>query len=529
MNSRDQLDNAARRSLVSIGLAAVAITVNHLYSLGLAALALGSLLLVVPTLLLLWVRRTRSVLALTAYAVMSMWIVVGFGLSKGLWLGVLRLFLGTALASLSTSFPKPVIGTYVFEASGILMFVTALFVAYYSLEFLRAARASRAVSRVGGEESAMARRREWPAPVVSALAAATVIAVYVSVDRDRFVPPPNGVVTIGVIAPVTGPYAILGNSFVKAVQMARDDLRGTKYRYELRVEDSGPDPAKAKAHVRTIVEDEKVDAVIGAVSLIGQVTKPFATKARIPHLCVCTVTPIGDGAYNFTNVPSPEAEAVQWVAEARRRGIRTVGIIQQDYPSINNHVKAMKAKAVQDGLRIVYDSRFADTVTDFSGLVAAAKGARADVYYVEALAPQLDLLAQHLVDANVRNIASVVAPSLSEKPWLFEDAWYTDSDLSDMAFKRRFEAKYPGTPFATHMMPYAYDSFNMIVRAYERGLNPAVYVRNIRSYAGTAGTVTKQPGSGNFESAPTVWTISNGKPTLLRDSTVSVGLARTDR
>jgi len=354
------------------------------------------------------------------------------------------------------------------------------------------------------------------------LAAATLIAAYAATERDKFTPPSNGVVTIGVIAPVTGPYAILGTSFVRAVEMAQADLRGTKYRYQLKIEDSGPDPMKAREHVRKVVEDEKVNAVVGAVSLIGEVTKPFATKARIPHTCVCTVTSIGDGAYNFTNIPTPEAEAIGWVNEAKRRGISSVAIIQQDYPSINNHVKALEQEAKRRDLRVTYENRFADTIGDFRSMIDAARATRPDVYYVEALEPQLDILGQQLVDAKVRNISSVVAPSLSVKPWLFEGAWYTDSNLSDMAFKRRFEAKYPGVQFATHMMPYAYDSFNMIVRAYERGENPAVYIRDIRSYVGVAGTVTKARGSGNFASAPTVWTIKNGKPQLWRETALAL-------
>jgi hypothetical protein len=136
------------------------------------------------------------------------------------------------------------------------------------------------------------------------------------------------------------------------------------------------------------------------------------------------------------------------------------------------------------------------------------------VYYVEALNPGLDLLAQQLTDAEIHNVASVVAPSLSDKTELFEGMWYTDSNLREMAFKQRFEEKYPGTRFATHMMPYAYDDLNMIVQAFERGQNPAVYLRNIRIYDGTAGTLTKQLGSGNFTSTPAVWVIANGKPTL---------------
>ena len=64
------------------------------------------------------------------------------------------------------------------------------------------------------------------------------------------------------------------------------------------------------------------------------------------------------------------------------------------------------------------------------------------------------------------------------------------------------------------MMPYAYDDFNMLVQAFEGGQNPAVYLRNIATYDGTAGTLTKKRGSGTFESTPAVWVIRNGKPAL---------------
>jgi len=245
------------------------------------------------------------------------------------------------------------------------------------------------------------------------------------------------------------------------------------------------------------------------------VTKPLATAARIPHTCVCSVISVGDGAYTFTNIPSPEAEAIRWVEEAERRGIRKIALLTQDYPSIHGHVQAVKAEVARGGLAITYDREFADSVRDFRSMIALARASNPDVYYVEALSPQLELLGQQLVEARIRNIASVVAPSVSQAPELFEGAWYTDSDLRDIGFRQRFEQQYPGTRFATHMMPYAYDDFNMIVQAFERGENPAVYIRNIATYAGTAGTLTKAPGSGTFQSKPAVWVIQNGKPTLL--------------
>ena len=99
---------------------------------------------------------------------------------------------------------------------------------------------------------------------------------------------------------------------------------------------------------------------------------------------------------------------------------------------------------------------------------------------VEALQSGLDLPVHQLGDAQIHNVSAVVAPSLSDKPTLFDGAWYTDSNLKEVGFRWRFEEKYPDTRFATHMMPYAYDSVNLIVNAFETGQNPAVDLRKRR-------------------------------------------------
>src|SRR5438093_6423330 len=388
MSSKNGGPQYVRASLISVVLTAIAITVNHTYTLGTGALVLGGALVAVPAILLLWFRKTESKAALIGYLLINAWIVVGFGLLKGLWDTTFRLFLGTLLSSLSTAFPKPVIGTFAFEISGILTFIGSWFVLYDAVRLLLA-------SEVWGARlSTFSSRGQAWVTTAAALGLAVAVSGYVWADRDVWTAPPNGIVKIGVIVPTDGPYAILGNSFVKAVEMAKDDLRNTKYRYELVIRDSGPDPIKAEAVIRKVITEDKVDAIVGGISLIGQVTKPYATRARIPHTCVCTVASIGDGAYNFTNIPSPAAEAVGWVAEAKRRGVATVAILQQDYPSINNHVKAMKAEAGRQGIRITYERRFADTTTNFRAIMDTARTTRPDVYYVEALEPELDILGQ---------------------------------------------------------------------------------------------------------------------------------------
>jgi ABC-type branched-subunit amino acid transport system substrate-binding protein len=336
------------------------------------------------------------------------------------------------------------------------------------------------------------------------------------VDSRRMTNAPSrqdaSVIKIGAIAATSGPAGRLGNSFVKALRLAQEELPHTVRQYQLVVEEI-PSPDRAEPAIEKLIGIEKVDALIVGLSISGQIVKPYATAAKIPLFCICSVSSVGDELYTFTTMPLAEDEASRWVAEARRRGIRTIARLTQEYPSIENHVRALKAEAAPAGIAFVYEERFEASRTDFRSSIAAAQRSSPDVYFVEAFNPALDLLGQQLGDAGLHNLASVVAFSLSDKPELFEDGWYTDSYVSP-DFNARLERKYPTSQLATHMMPYAYDSFNMLVQGFESGEDILSYVRRMTEYQGTAGRITKQAGTGNFRSAPALWVIQHGKPTL---------------
>jgi len=324
--------------------------------------------------------------------------------------------------------------------------------------------------------------------------------------------PRQAVIKIGVVVATRGSTALLGNSFVKAVQLATEELKDTAYQYELTLEEIAS-PDDAEPAIEKLINADKVNAVIVGLSMSGEIVKPYATAAKIPLFCICSVGSVGDDLYTFTTMPLAEDEATLWVAEASRRGIKSIARLTQDYPSIDNHVKALRAEAAKAGMAFVYEDRFEATTTDFRATIAAAQATAPDVYFVEAFTPALDLLGQQLKDAGVRNMASIVAFSASQRPELFEGGWYTDSYVSP-EFKARLDQRYPETRLATHMMPYAYDSFNMLVQGFESGGEILTYIRRMTEYSGTAGTITKKAGSGNFRSAPAVWVIKNGKPAL---------------
>ena len=154
----------------------------------------------------------------------------------------------------------------------------------------------------------------------------------------------NAPIKIGAVVATAGPAALLGNSFVKAIQLAKEDARNTKHQYELVIEEIASSD-KAELAIKKLIETDKVNALIVGFSMSGKIVKPYAAAANIPLFCICSVASVGDDLYTFTTMPVAEDEAAQWVAEAKRRGIKTVARLTQDYPSINNHVRAVKEEA----------------------------------------------------------------------------------------------------------------------------------------------------------------------------------------
>src|SRR5206468_4652818 len=230
-----------------------------------------------------------------------------------------------------------------------------------------------------------------------------------------------------------------------------------------------------------LLKIEQVNALIVGTSMSAQIVKPFATAAKIPLFCIASVRDVGDEVYTFTTMPLAEDEATRWVAEAKRRGIKRVARLTQSYPSIENHVRALKAEGAPAGIEFIYEYVFDAWTSDFKPAISAAKAASPDVFFVEAFNPALDILRKQLKDAGVGSLASIVALSMSEKPELFEGGRYTDSLVSS-AFQARLDERYPGARLATHMMPYAYDSFKMLVEGFESGEDVLTYVRRMTEY-----------------------------------------------
>src|SRR5206468_10583069 len=68
---------------------------------------------------------------------------------------------------------------------------------------------------------------------------------------------------IAVIAPVNGPNAVLAQSFVRAAEMAKEDLGAEAARIQLVIVDSTGTPEQARSIIDQAFAARRIDAVLG--------------------------------------------------------------------------------------------------------------------------------------------------------------------------------------------------------------------------------------------------------------------------
>ena len=151
MNSNSVVSAPTRRagmlSILSVSMTAALAAFTHAYDFGGAALAVGGIAIVLLTTSGLGYQRSGNRAWMLFYALLNLWIIVGFGIVGGFWNHAVKVVLcavygGTLPSSLEAWFISLEPGTVVYEAAGILTFVGSMAAAVFGYRFVRSRLAS---------------------------------------------------------------------------------------------------------------------------------------------------------------------------------------------------------------------------------------------------------------------------------------------------------------------------------------------------------------------------------------------------
>src|SRR3989344_4197936 len=251
-----------------------------------------------------------------------------------------------------------------------------------------------------------------------------------------------GVVKIGVVSPLTGGKAQVGEGLREAIKLAQKDFGNTKKQYEFVFEDSGGDPKKSASAVQKLVSIDKVNALISIASQDGNITAEAAESARIPHIAIANDSKITEGDYNFVHWTPVDTQAALFVDELQRRGVMKVEIFGENNDSSIAAIDSFKKNSEGTGIEVVWAENFNKGETDFRTMIIKMKGANPELIMLQAFSPSIEILAGQLKELKVNiPVSSITNIGVAKDLKVFEGVWYVSGGQPSEEFNSKFKAQ----------------------------------------------------------------------------------------
>jgi branched-chain amino acid transport system substrate-binding protein len=304
------------------------------------------------------------------------------------------------------------------------------------------------------------------------IVAVIVVIIIGALALSNTSPTPVGekqTVKIGVILPLTGPVAMLGEPSKKAAELALKDAGDTKYNYELVFEDSQFDPKLAVTAANKLISIDKVMAIINFGSGTGNAINTVAENGKTAQFSLASDPTIAKGDYNFIHWTAPFTEGELLAKEIVKRGYKKVSIIDANHPGAFAVTNAVKKSLEGTGVEVSsYDVVNLGT-RDFKTIITKIKSLNPDIVLIETFSPDIEILAQQMKDLKLNKpVTSVEAFEWSSNPSLFEGQWFAADavvpDFSDKFFKAYGTQALAGSS-------YTYDLVSFLINLQEKQKN----------------------------------------------------------
>jgi branched-chain amino acid transport system substrate-binding protein len=195
-------------------------------------------------------------------------------------------------------------------------------------------------------------------------------------------------VRIGLILPMTGPFASTGRQVDAAVKaylrQHGDTFAGRKVEVLLR-DDTGTAPDVTRRHAQELAVRERVKVLMGfGLTPLALAAAPVATEAKLPMVVTCAATSFIPQRSPFIlrtsfSLPLACTPMADW---AFRNGIRTVATLVTDYAPGLDSEKAFKERFVRNGGQVPLEVRTPLRNPDYAPFLQRVRDTRPDALFI---------------------------------------------------------------------------------------------------------------------------------------------------
>lgn len=293
-----------------------------------------------------------------------------------------------------------------------------------------------------------------------------VVIIIILVVSGSAKPAVNEPIKIGIILPLSGNLAFLGEPAKQGAELALASFKDTKHKYELIFEDDQFTAEKAITAANKLIFVDKVNAIVSFGSSGGNVINPLAEKNKIIHFGVASDPNVAIGKYNFNHWTPPAEEVRALVAELENRGIKKIGILTANQDGMLAISTELKKQIQGTGIEVILDQMFNIGEKDFRSLIVKIKQSLPEIFVMINYTPELEILGKQMKDAGIKTpMTSVEGFDQTTQPKLFNGYWYASASDPTGEFTNAFKEKYGKVPgFGTGN---AYDIVSLLVATFE--------------------------------------------------------------
>ncbi len=312
-------------------------------------------------------------------------------------------------------------------------------------------------------------------------------------------------ITVGFITSLSGPGSSLGIPYDRGIAAAfayRSEINGQKVRL-IQLDDAS-DPSAAIRNARKLIEEEKVDVLIGTATAPASIAiAAVATELKVPLIAVSPITPTANPADQWAiTVPQPAPLLVKVVVDRMKRdGVRKLGYIGFSDAWGDLVYNGAKAAEARGDIEVLTNERYARTDTSVTGQILKIIAARPDGVLIGGSATQgalpLLALAERGYKGKTYGTTSLVNPDFVRVGGKTADGLQVSTgpviiadQLPDGHFAKKLSAdfreaflKANGVASTDGFSGYSFDAWQLLLDAVPRAMKAA------------------QPGSNTFRTA----------------------------
>ncbi len=321
-------------------------------------------------------------------------------------------------------------------------------------------------------------------------------------------------IKVGVYGDLTGQTASFGQSTKNGVQLAVDEINAAGgvdgKKIELVIEDDQGQTAIAKTVISKLINQDKVQAVIGEVASSNSLAAaPVAQESKIPMITPSStnpkVTEVGDYISRVCFIDPFQGSVMAKFATntLKAKTAAIIGDVNADYSK--GLTQFFEEEFTKLGGKIVAKESYAQTDPDFKGQLTKIRQLNPDVIYIPGYYGQVGILAKQARELGMNQ------PLLGGDGWDSPELWKLGGDaLKNAYISNHYSAENPAPEIQNFVKNYtakfgaapdslaalAYDAAKVLADAIKRagGAGDSAKLKDAinatKNFAGVTGAIT---------------------------------------